>query len=420
MTAIYKFGGASIKDANGFKNVVSIILANGSASPIVVVSALGKMTNALELVCHDWFYQLASLEERIQFVYQSHCSIIGELFEDDPSAMDFFESLFQQFRTSLTIAHTPQYDFHYDQIIAWGEIFSSSILSNYAKKQGLESILVPATDLIKTDFNYRDAAVDWVKTEQAILQIIPNLQQSNSIIITQGFIGQAPNATCTTLGREGSDYTASILSYCLNAEQMVIWKDVPGVMNADPKYFSDAVILSQLSYREAIEMTYYGAQVIHPKTIKPLQNKKIPLLVRSFIDLTLKGTRIAEYDYSIQYPPIKVIKQNQVLISIQDNDFAFIAEQHLTHIFQLIASFRCRINMMQNSAISFSVCMDYNDRIAPLIAALQMNYKVVLNDEVELMTIRHYDETAIQTFLKGRISLLEQRSRSTIQMVVKN
>ncbi len=420
MYTIFKFGGASIKDAEGIRNVIQIIENNRQLKPIVVISALGKVTNSMEQLCKAWFNQTDQVAYWLDQIHTTHEELLTDLFGVDTSGLAIYEELFRKFEHNLQAKPTSNYDFHYDQIVGWGELFSSAIVTRFAEKSGLKAKWLHAAEIIKTDDNYRDVNVDWDATATAVNKIIPSLLAHQEIIITQGFIGQSQTGFYTTLGREGSDYTASILSYCLNAEKMIIWKDVDGVMNADPKQFSDAVIIPKLSYREAIEMTYYGAKVIHPKTIKPLQNKKIALNVRSFIHPDHEGTWIVDYEQIIAYPPVKVWKQEQALISISDKSFAFIAEKQLTKIFNEFAFFRIRINMMQNSAISFSVVVDNNERVALLIKKLQENYQVVMNANVWLLTIRHYTENTIAALTEGKQILLEQKSRSTAQLVIAN
>jgi aspartate kinase len=416
MIQVFKFGGASVQDAASIKNVATIISNNSSKSLLVVISALGKTTNAIEKICQFWYKKdFNSARNLFQSLKENHLKIVNDLSLDKNS----LNELFNKFESKLTEPITSNYDFHYDQFVSFGETFSTKIVNDYLIQQNLDSILIDAKTLIKTDSNYRDVNILWSETEQNVNTILLPLLDKNKIVITQGFIGSTKENNSTTLGREGSDYSASIFSYCLNAESMSIWKDVPGVMNADPKQFTDAVIIPELSYYESIEMTFYGAKVIHPKTIKPIQNKKIPLHVRSFINPENDGTVISETEKFIPYPSIKVLKENQILMSIQTRDFSFIGEKHLQKIFEVFANYRIRMNLMQNGAISFSCCVDANDRINEVVDALHFEFKILLNENLELATIRHYDDKSIKELTDGKQILVEQKSRQTIQFVLK-
>lgn len=415
MIQVFKFGGASVQDANSIKNVSEIISKNSSKPLLVVVSALGKTTNALEKICQFWYKkETKNALDLFQNLKDNHLKIVNELSLDK----NILDELFEKFARNLNTSLSSTFDFHYDQFISFGEMFSTKIVSEFLIKANLNVVLIDAKTLIKTDSNYRDVNILWNETEQNINKYLLPILNENTIVITQGFIGSTKENFSTTLGREGSDYSASIFSYCLNAELMSIWKDVPGVMNADPKQFHDAVIIPELSYYESIEMTFYGAKVIHPKTIKPIQNKKIPLHVRSFINSDKNGTLISETEKFIPYPPIKVLKENQILLSIQTRDFSFIGEKHLQKIFEVFASSRIRMNLMQNGAISFSCCVDANDRIHEVVDALHFEFKVLLNEGLELFTIRHYNDSIISEIIGEKKILLEQKSRHTIQFVL--
>ncbi len=411
---VFKFGGASVKDAASIKNVANIIQHHASRPLLVVVSALGKTTNALENMLQakikneDWKPFLIDLQ-------QHHATILQQL--NLPT--NLLESLFIELEKKIEVVGKLQYDFHYDQIVSFGEMLSTSIVATYLNQRNNNTVLLDARTLIATDNNYRDVNILWKETEKQVTEnVLPQLQ-NNKIVLTQGFIGSTKDGFSTTLGREGSDYSASIFSYCLDAELMTIWKDVNGVMNADPKQFSDAEVIPQLSYYEAIEMTFYGAKVIHPKTIKPLQNKHIQLMVRSFIDSKTEGTKIFETNLHISYPPVKVWKENQVLVSIQTRDFSFIGEKHLQKIFEVLATFRISMNVMQNGAISFSCCVDSNPRLEAALDVLHQEFKILTNENLHLATIRHYDEKTIADLTKGKEILVEQKSRHTIQFVLK-
>lgn len=414
MKTILKFGGASIQDADRMRNVLNIIKQYADKKPVVVVSALGKTTNHLEAILNAWFKQDTSWINLLASLKAAHLSICKDLSMRSTFAVEnIFESLKEYLENTPPAA--PAYDQYYDHIVAHGELASTKLLVEFFNENGLNCEWVDARWIIHTDDHFRDVNIDWAATEAAAKAKF----LGEGIFITQGFIGATANGHTTTLGREGSDYTASILSYCLDAENMLIWKDVAGVMNADPKLVSEASVLAHISYREAIEMTYFGAKVIHPKTIKPLQNKKIPLLVKCFMDPSLPGTIISEQEPQASYPPIIVWKENQVLLSIQDKDFSFIAEKHLTSIFNLFNKHRIHIHLMQNSAISFSVCTDANSRITDLIHDLQLQFNVVRNEGMRLLTIRHYTEESIRKHLAGDEILVEQRSRTTAQLVTR-
>jgi aspartate kinase len=389
---------------------------------------MGKTTNALEQVLqHYMANDPVGMIESYTRVADYHVSILRDLFPD-PGHFVFKEvgSLLDQLRGYLRKGHLytkprPSYDFEYDQIVSYGELISSVILHHFLCLNGIPSMLADARELVITDAGYRDARVNWEETQERIGTEIPALFNDNGVrvVVTQGFIGCDPAGNTTTLGREGSDFTAAIFAYSLRSGEVTIWKDVPGVMNADPKWFPGAKKLASLSYREAIELAYYGASVIHPKTIKPLENAGIRLLVRSFLNPGQKGTVIENLEKWSIPSPIYIRKPNQVLISISPRDFSFIMEENLGQIFSLLAQFRVKANVMQNSAISFSVCIDRNEHIlAPLIEALSMNYAIRYNYNVELFTIRHYNGPAIRRIVKNKTVLLEQKTRNTVHLVV--
>ena len=313
------------------------------------------------------------------------------------------------------------YDKVYDQVVSMGELLSSKILTAFLNKKKLSTSWVDARTIIKTDNTYREGVIDWDKTEQRVVKVVTPLLRKNGFVLTQGFIGGSKEKTTTTLGREGSDFSAAILSYCLNAESMSIWKDVEGIMTADPRLFKKVTKIDRLSYREAIEMTYYGAKVIHPKTIKPIQNKNIPLYVRSFINPKGSGTLI-NGEIDVHYPPVVVVEKNQILLQIATKDFSFVAEHHLSYIFKLFTEHRTKVNMMQNMAISFSVCVTLKDmdRLNKVIALLSEDFDVRVERDLELITIRHYHQDVIKQMKKGKIVLLEERIRQTIQLVMKD
>ena len=414
---IFKFGGASVKDAAGIKNVYEVLQKVGYEDVLLVVSAMGKTTNALEIVIKNYFDKSAELNSSVQEVKKYHNQILMDLFEDDKN--EVFAAVNTQF-TDLEyfLAHnkSPNYNFVYDQIVSYGELISTTILSHFMNFMGIKTQWLDVRNFIKTDANYRDAEVDWELTQKNIAKNV----KRKILNITQGFLGSDENNFTTTLGREGSDYTAAIFAYCLNAESVTIWKDVPGVMNADPRYFENASLLNQISYREAIELAFYGATVIHPKTLQPLQKKEIPLYVKSFINPLLKGTSVAKGVDLEPYLPCFIVKRNQLLISLSSIDFSFIMEENISEIFALFHQFKIKVNLIQNSAISFSVCVeDKFDTFKALNAILSKKFKVEFNENVTLYTIRHFDDKATQTVEENKIVLLKQVSRKTMQVVTK-
>lgn len=409
---VFKFGGASVKDAEGLKRVAGI-LKSANEQVIVVVSAMGKTTNALEKLVPET--EADEAEKRIRELEEYHLVLAKEVKE--PHRNSVYQSLQKDFNDlRIYVKEYPHknYNERYDRIVSMGEISSTHIINGYLNGEGISNEWIDARNLIITDNCHRDAKVDFEKTAKKI----KSLKKSN-IWVTQGFIGSSDKGHITTLGREGSDYTAAILAYCTDAESVTIWKDVPGVLNADPKKFKDTVKIDHLSYQDAVELAYYGASVIHPKTIKPLQNKNIPLFVKPFLDPSASGTRIDANNTHLPVPCF-ISRPNQALLSLSPKDFSFIAEENLSYIFDSFAKLRVKVSMMQHSAINFSVCFDNGLRVLPgLLDAFQDNYRVLYNDHVELFTIRYYDQATIDKIVAGRNILLEQRSRYTIQLALK-
>ncbi|SHL39254.1 aspartate kinase [Flavobacterium flevense] len=414
---VFKFGGASVKDAAGIKNVYDVLQKAGYQDVLLVVSAMGKTTNALELVIKNYFEKSAELNASVQEIKKYHNQILLDLFEDENHAV--FAAVNEHFSDlEYFLAHnkSPNYNFVYDQIVSMGEIISTTILSYYMNFMGIETQWIDVRNFIKTNNNYRDAEVDWELTQKNIATNI----KTKSLNITQGFLGSDENNFTTTLGREGSDYTAAIFAYCLNAESVTIWKDVPGVMNADPRYFENASLLNQISYREAIELAFYGATVIHPKTLQPLQKKEIPLHVKSFINPLLKGTVVSKGSTLEPFMPCFIVKREQLLISLSSIDFSFIMEENISEIFRLFHEFKIKVNLIQNSAISFSVCVeDKFGNFKDLLAILSKTFKVGYNENVTLYTIRHFNDAAAQTVSEGKTVLLKQLGTETMQIVTK-
>jgi aspartate kinase len=414
---VFKFGGASIKDADGFKNVGKILNEYKNQPTVLIVSASGKMTNNLEEVANAYFNKTGNAENLLSIIKEKHFAILSKLLPENHAAFDELNNVFVEIHWILEEEPHNPYDYIYDQIVSIGEMVSTKMLSAYLNFINLKTQWLDARDLIRTDNTHREGKVDWEVSEKMIKQKIPDLLK-NKFVMTQGFLGGTIENYTATLGREGSDYSAAILAYALDAKNVTIWKDVPGVLNADPRYFKAVQKLDLISYHEAIEMTYYGASVIHPKTIKPLQNKNIPLYVRSFLQPEVVGTTIGETDF-IDYPPVFVLKKNQILISISATDFSFITEENLSFIFSLFNRFHAKINLMQNSAISFSVCVDDSgEKTKELIDELKNHFKVLHNDGLDLLTIRHYTEADILTQTFKREIYLEQKSRSTAQFVL--
>ncbi|WGK94957.1 MULTISPECIES: aspartate kinase [Flavobacterium] len=414
---IFKFGGASVKDADGIKNVYDVLQKAGYEDVLLVVSAMGKTTNALEVVIKNYFDKSAELSASVQEIKKYHNQILLDLFEDDNHPV--FASVNEQFSDlEYFLAHnkSPNYNFVYDQIVSYGELISTNILSHFMNFMNIKTQWLDVRNFVKTNANYRDAEVDWDLTQKNIAKnVAPKI-----LNITQGFLGSDENNFTTTLGREGSDYTAAIFAYCLNAESVTIWKDVPGVMNADPRYFENASLLNQISYREAIELAFYGASVIHPKTLQPLQKKEIPLYVKSFINPLLKGTSVSKGVDLEPYLPCFIVKRNQLLISLSSIDFSFIMEENISEIFGLFHEYKIKVNLIQNSAISFSVCVeDKFDNFKELNAILSKKFKVDSEENVTLYTIRHFNDEAAQTVEKDKTVLLKQVSRETMQIVTK-
>ncbi len=419
MQKVFKFGGASIKDAQAFHNLANILKAFKGEQLMVVVSALGKQTNALEAVLAEARQQSGrAMENVIQPVADTHISLARELFSNDQHPVfdainDLLKQLISQLqRTDLS------YDAHYDQTVSFGELLSSCMVYHFLNQQKIYTHLIDARSLIATSADYRAAQIDWELTTQNIASHIHELEAD--VVLTQGFIGRTTDGFTTTLGREGSDYTAAILAFCLNAKEVTIWKDVPGLLNADPKRFAETRKIDHISYAEAIELAYYGATVIHPKTIKPLQNKNIPLMVRSFLHPEIPPTLINQFDESQQNVPSIIVKDQQVLVSIGSRDFSFMNEESLSFIFGVLSRLHIHINVMQTSALSLSVCFDLNPhKLNALLEALHANYKVRFNEGLQLITIRHYTPGQELPLVANKTVFLEQKSRSTLQLVVK-
>jgi aspartate kinase len=414
---VFKFGGASVKDAQGIKNVASIIQKYGEKNLVVVVSATGKTTNALEEVVKAYFNNTdpKAVFERIK---KNHADICKELFPVNSEVYDRLQNIYAEVDWQLEEERKEHYNYVYDQIVSQGELISSVILSCYLNETGIRNTWLDVRDVMKTNDTYREAVINEEKT-QSLIDLIVRPMVHEAIAVTQGFIGSTAENCTTTLGREGSDYTAAIFANMLNAESQTIWKDVPGVMNGDPRVFSDAVFLDEISYNEAVEMTFYGATVIHPKTIKPLQNKNIPLLVKSFINPKGKGTKVGGRDNNL--PPIRIVKSNQALITLHTKDFSFVEDEVVADIFDSFCEANLNLNMVQQGAISFEAVVDnIPEKIEKITASLQNHFDFVIDEGLTILTIRHYQNfDYINRFKGDRNAILEQRRPSTYQGLLK-
>lgn len=409
---IFKFGGASVKDAEGVKNVAKVLNSQGFEKCLLVVSAMGKTTNALEKVVESYFSK-HNYQEDIESIKLSHLEITKGLFEEGHKIFEEVALFFDDIESFLRRNKSPNYNFVYDQVVSCGEMISSKILSDYLNDIGYDNIWLDARDFIKTDESYREGVVDWQTTEKNIFP----LSTTESSYVTQGFIGSEDDNFTVTLGREGSDYSAAIFAYCLNADAMTIWKDVPGVMTGDPRKFKNAELLSNISYEEAIEMAYYGASVIHPKTLQPLKQKNIPFYVKSFLEPEKPGTKIGNADNN-QSEESYILKENQVLMNISTKDFSFIAEDHMSLIFNLLAKHKIKVSLMQNSAISLALCLeDKFNKIEVVNNELSRQFHTDVVKNVSLYTIRNAKMNKISDFYADKKILLEQISKNTVQIV---
>ena len=415
---VFKFGGASVKDAEGVRNLAEVLKHYALDDLLVVVSAMGKTTNALEAIV--WAY-CDGRETRPLFedLRDRHLAVLAEVAPDDVAAAAELVLNFDDLRSNLAKPPSGNVDRDYDNIVAFGEVWSTMIVSAHLRHVGVTNTWVDARTVIRTDELYRSARVDWKTSAMRASTMLTEVDGSPKRIVTQGFIGFSHESTTTTLGREGSDFSAAIFAYLLDAESVTIWKDVPGMFNADPNRFPDTKLLAHISYREAIELSYFGASVIHPRTLQPLQLKGIPLYVRSFVDLDAKGSTIDHRSESDSLVPSFIVKPKQLLVSITPRDLSFIVEENLSEIFKRFAERSVRIDLMQNSALAFSVAVDDTPRSRTLIDELNKSYEVRYNDGCELIIVRHYDDPTLERLTKGKEVLLEQRSRTTARFVVK-
>ena len=411
---VFKFGGASVKDAEGIKNLAKILQQYKAHKPLVVISAMGKTTNLLEEVARAFYLKQADVFEKVEKVKLFHKNIISDLFPKGHTVFDEVTNLFVEVEWALEDEPRPEYPYEYDQIVSIGELVSTTIVSAYLNEIGLKNTWLDARDLIKTDNKHQDANVDWELSSQLIKKNI----RGEHLTITQGFIGCTSENFSSTLGREGSDYSAAIFASILDAKKLVIWKDVPGLLNADPRYFPNPIKVEKLSFQEAIELAYYGASVIHPKTLQPLKAKVIPLEIRSFVNPETEGTWIADSEETVPKTAFYILKKNQTLLSIAALDLDFIVENHLAQIFSVLAKYNAKVNLIQNSAVSCSLAVDVDPlQVQTLIEELSKNYRIKYNTGLELLTIRHYNQGFDQGILKDKEIILSQENRTTKQVL---
>ncbi|TXC81829.1 aspartate kinase [Luteibaculum oceani] len=417
---VYKFGGASVKDAKGVINLGDIIAQHGGNNLWVVVSAMGKTTNALEEVFDAWHRgNTAEASEKISVIRNQHHEIIKGAFTGlscEPVINDVNE-YFKALEKLVKEDPSDNQAANYDAVVSFGEMVSTRIVYQYLNFRKLPAQWLNASKIVRTDRNFKKANVVWEKTAEKVTSI--NHTYPDKIKITQGFVGGTEEGHVTTLGREGSDFSGAILAFCSNASALTIWKDVPGLLNADPRLFESTVKLEEISYKEALELSYYGASVIHPKTVKPLQNKSIPLYIKPFLSPKEKGSKIHQTEHFDTDIPSFIIKPNQKLLSISTRDFSFVVEEHLTDLFAAFHKHQISINLMQNSAISFTAAVDGNCNLEPLIEELKNRYKVLYNDGAELITIRHFNQEVIDQLTRGKEILVEQKTRSTVRFICK-
>jgi len=414
---IFKFGGASVKDADGIHNMYRVLEQTGHENTLIVVSAMGKTTNALEKLIEVYFQDFQQIESQLNEVIDYHLGIMNEIFDHPKHEVyDEVKRRFDHLRNFLKNNKSPHYSFVYDQVVSTGELVSTTIITYYLNSKAISAYWLDARECIQTDASYRDANVDWTRTEVAINEQV----SPNRLYITQGFIGSDDNNFTTTLGREGSDYTAAIFAYCLNGNSVTIWKDVPGVLNADPRHFESTQLLHHISYQEAIELAFYGASVIHPKTLQPLQRKEIPLHVKSFINPNDKGTNVNKGVAIDPHVPCFIVKNDLALIRLSSIDFSFIIEKNISDIFGMLHKHKMKVDLIQNSAISFSVCVfDKFNKMEELIHELSGRFQVDYTADVSLYTIRHFQAGSADFLLRKHELLLEQRTQETMQLVMR-
>ena len=415
---VEKFGGASVNSAAAVKNVEHIISAEHKKR-VVVISAMGKTTNKLEVIINKWYSDGEFYDEGFDELKEYHNQIIKELFANGGDTSAAVDNRFEELKQCVCSFKRDDYNLLYDAVVSYGEKLSTLIVSAYLNSKGINNKLVKAYEVIKTDSNHRDANVCWDETQKQVDEVLSPLLNEYDLVITQGFIAGGSDGKMTTLGREGSDFSAAVLAHCLQAKSMTVWKDVPGLLNADPKRIDKTVKIVSMPYTEAVELSYYGASVIHPKTVKPLENKQIPLYIKSFVNPSQQGTVICKSESVCPIVPNYIFKDNQILLSILPKDLSFLAESKISIIFSVLAKHKIRVNLMQNSAISFSVCFDENRNLLPaLLEDLQEEFNVRYNTGLQLVTVRHYTQDAVREIIKGKRILIEQKSRITAQYLI--
>ncbi|ASZ13584.1 aspartate kinase [Chitinophaga pendula] len=419
---VFKFGGASLESIERIRQVVGILQSFPDEKILIVISAMGKTTNELEKVAQNYFMRKREIAAQLLYnIEQQHIQVAeGLLGTKDHPLYTQLQQFFTEAEWTLGEKPIRNFDYYYDQLVSLGELLSTAIVSAYFNMAGLPNVWLDVRDIFRTDDNFRDGNIDWEVTGRQVNEKVFPIFNTMNLVITQGFIGSTDQNESVTLGREGSDYSAAVFANLLNAESQTIWKDVEGLKNADPKLFPNTINIPEISFSEVIEMAYYGAQVIHPKTIKPLQNKQIPLYVKCFLNKDLPGTVIHESAVGKQLPPIIVLKKSQVLITITSRDYGFITEERISDIYEIFHGLKIKINLMQNGAISFSCCIDNNpEKIEQLIKTLHLDYKIAYNEGLELLTVRYYEDGLLSELCTNRRILLEQRSRVTVQRLMK-
>ena len=413
MKSIYKFGGSSLKNAANIKLVTKIISENKEDDMVIVFSAMGKVTNMLEEVVNSYFNKQKKVRNLLKKVRDFHVSLANQLFNKNDKVFDEINNLIVEIEWVIDDDPTDNYSYYYDQIVAIGELLSTKIMSAFLHKNDIINHWTDIRDIVRTDDSYRNAKIHWNDTMRFACKNF-----KSGIVVTQGFIGSTSENNTTTLGREGSDFTAAILAYCLNAKKVIIWKDVPGLMNADPAIFDQTQLFTHISYDEAIELAFFGAKVIHPKTIQPLKKKLIPLQIKSFYNSNEKGTIISKISNQNVDVESYIVKENQILISISARDLTFVVENHISQIFSILSKNLVEVNLMQNSAVSFSVCVD-NDKfkIPKTINELKSFFRVVYNDNLILYTIKNYNKRSLEKLINKNNIILQQKSRTTVQLI---
>ncbi|MFT4600655.1 MAG: aspartate kinase [Arenicella sp.] len=422
MIKVFKFGGASVKDSEAVKNVASIITRYPNDKLVIIISAMGKTTNALEVILDAYWNQSAKCAVLLKSLRDFHDIIIKDLFDSNSAEIKSeLDEVFDSLDSKCSEKPSENYHFEYDQIVSLGEVLSTKIVSAYLSKNKINNSWLDARELVSTNSKWREAKIDWEDTTSKISAKANQCFPETKVLISQGFIGHTAEGHTTTLGREGSDFSASIFAYALDAQEVTIWKDVPGMLNADPKWFDNTVLIEKISFREAIELAYFGASVIHPRTIQPLKRKNIPLHIKSFVDQDSKGTVIQQSEENDSNIPSFIFKMDQVLVSLSPKDFSFIIEENLEEIFAYLNQEGIRMNIMQNSAVSFSFCCDLKRiDIKKFIAHFESEYIVKYNEPLELVTIRHYDLPTLERVTIGKQVILEQKSRQTARLVMLN